>query len=112
MLYFVSEAAVRGAVDQAMVTTVIEQVFKAQGTGHAWNFPVVRESLNHAEAIFGFKAAFDKAAPALSVKAGGLWPGNRERGLPNHLSLLKIHPQTLTLLTASIHNAGRLPVAV
>jgi ornithine cyclodeaminase len=56
--------------------------------GAAANFPVVRERLGHADAIFGFKSGIDRTGPTLGVKAGGLWPGNRARGLANHQSTI------------------------
>ncbi|MBK1669858.1 ornithine cyclodeaminase [Rhodovibrio sodomensis] len=64
----------------------VEQVFAAMGRGDARNFPVVREAIGHAEALFGFKSGFDKAGMALGLKAGGFWPGNADRGLTNHQS--------------------------
>ena len=85
---FLSEADVRRVVTQSSVTAAIEVLYRAIGEGRARNFPVVREPLGHADAIFGFKSGFDSAAPALGVKAGGLWPGNRARGLPNHQSTI------------------------
>lgn len=94
MLY-VSEAAVQQAVGQADVTAAIGEVFVALAGGEALNFPVVRETLNYAEAIFGFKSGFDRSGPTLGVKAGGLWPGNRARGLANHQSTIVLFdPQT------------------
>lgn len=52
----------------------------------ARNFPVVREMLGHADAIYGFKSGFDRKGLALGLKAGGYWPGNVKRGLSNHQS--------------------------
>jgi ornithine cyclodeaminase len=54
--------------------------------GDAYNFPVVREAIGHAEALYGFKSGFDKAGMALGVKSGGYWPGNIGMGIPNHQS--------------------------
>ena len=87
MLY-VSETSVQKALDQAGVTAAIQEAFIALAKGEAFNFPIVRERLNYADAIFGFKAGFDRRAPTLSVKAGGLWPGNRAKGLANHQSTI------------------------
>jgi ornithine cyclodeaminase len=64
----------------------VEQVFAAMARGDARNFPVVREAIGHAEALFGFKSGFDKAGMALGLKAGGFWPGNAAQGLTNHQS--------------------------
>ena len=87
-MYYVSEQAVEQSVSQKDVTAGIERVFIALAQEEAVNFPVVRERLNYADAIFGFKSGFDRSAPALGVKAGGLWPGNRAKGLANHQSTI------------------------
>jgi ornithine cyclodeaminase len=54
--------------------------------GDAYNFPVIREAIGHADALYGFKSGFDRAGLALGVKSGGYWPGNMEKGLANHQS--------------------------
>ena len=87
-MYYVSEEAVRKSVTQEAVTEAIEDVFVALARKSAVNFPIVRETLDYADAIFGFKSGFDRSKPALAVKAGGLWPGNRARGLANHQSTI------------------------
>lgn len=55
-------------------------------TKSAYNFPVVREAIGHADALYGFKSGFDRESLALGVKAGGFWPQNMARGIPNHQS--------------------------
>ncbi|MEM8985207.1 MAG: ornithine cyclodeaminase family protein [Pseudomonadota bacterium] len=87
-MFYVSEQAVEKTVSQAVVTDAIEGIFKALASEAAVNFPVVRETLGYADAIFGFKSGFDKSGPTLGVKAGGLWPGNRAKGLANHQSTI------------------------
>jgi ornithine cyclodeaminase len=57
-------------------------------SGDAYNFPVVREAIGHADALYGFKSGFDKAGMALGVKSGGYWPGNTAKGLTNHQSTI------------------------
>ena len=54
--------------------------------GDAYNFPVVREAIGYADALYGFKSGFDKAGKVLGVKSGGYWPGNMDKGLTNHQS--------------------------
>ena len=94
-MYYVSEEAVERSVTQSDVTQGIERVFIALANEEAANFPVVRERLNYADAIFGFKSGFDRSARALGVKAGGLWPGNRAKGLANHQSTIVLFdPET------------------
>lgn len=87
-MFYVSEGAVRQTVSQAAVTTAVEAVFVSLAAQRAGNFPVVRQALGHADAVFGFKSGFDQDPLTLGVKAGGLWPGNRARGLANHQSTI------------------------
>ncbi|MEM7100130.1 MAG: ornithine cyclodeaminase family protein [Pseudomonadota bacterium] len=87
-MYYVSEQAVQDCVTQAQVTEAISNVFSNLANQSARNFPVVRETLGHANAVFGFKSGFDRDQLNLGVKAGGLWPGNRLRGMANHQSTI------------------------
>jgi len=64
----------------------VRDVFAAMSRGDAWNFPVVREALGHADALYGFKSGFDRAGKVLGLKSGGYWPGNAAQGLTNHQS--------------------------
>ena len=82
----VPEELCQQLVSRADAFTAVEQVFAAMARGDARNFPVVREAIGHAEALFGFKSGFDKAGMALGLKAGGFWPGNATQGLTNHQS--------------------------
>ena len=85
-MYYVSEQMARDLVDQDAVTDAVSDSFVALASDSATCFPVVRETLGHAGATFGLKSGFDRAAAVLGVKAGGLWPGNAEKGMPNHQS--------------------------
>ncbi|MEM1409302.1 MAG: ornithine cyclodeaminase family protein [Pseudomonadota bacterium] len=89
-MYYVSEGTVQKAVKQADVTGAIEKAFLALADGSARNFPVVRETLNYADAVFGFKSGFIKSGPVLGIKAGGLWPGNAAKGIANHQSTIAL----------------------
>ncbi|WP_084396864.1 ornithine cyclodeaminase family protein [Henriciella aquimarina] len=94
-MHFVSEPFITSAVSQDAVTEAIRQVYAAMAGGDATNFPVVRERLGYADAIFGFKSGFDRTTGGLGVKAGGLWPGNAAKGLANHQStILLFDPDT------------------
>lgn len=66
----------------------VEAVFAAMARDHACNFPVVRDSLGHADAIYGIKSGFDRTGLLLGLKSGGYWPGNVERNLTNHQSVV------------------------
>lgn len=82
----VSERDVPALIDVGGAFDAVSAVFAAMASGEARNFPVVREALGHADALYGFKSGFDRKALALGVKSGGYWPGNAQRGLTNHQS--------------------------
>lgn len=94
-LLIVSEAVCQAVIDRASAFTAVESVFAAMAKGDAYNFPVIREAIGHADALYGFKSGFDKAGMALGVKSGGYWPGNAAKGLTNHQStILLFDPDT------------------
>ena len=65
----------------------VEAVFAAMARGDAYNFPVIREAIGHADALYGFKGGFDRSGQSLGLKAGGYWPHNLEtKGMINHQS--------------------------
>lgn len=64
----------------------VEKVFASMAGKTAYNFPVIRESIGHADALYGFKSGFDRESLALGLKSGGFWPGNAAKGLTNHQS--------------------------
>lgn len=82
----VTEQVCQKAMTRADAFSAVSDVFAAMAAGDAVNFPVVREALGHADALYGFKSGFDKAGMALGLKSGGYWPNNFERGLTNHQS--------------------------
>ena len=63
----------------------VEKVFGAMARGDAYNFPVIREALGEGRQ-YGFKSGLDRVGSLLGVKAGGYFPGNAGRGIPNHQS--------------------------
>ena len=71
---------------EALFPEQVEAVFAAMASGDAYNFPVVREAIGHADALYGFKGGFDRSGLSLGLKAGGYWPGNMDKGLTNHQS--------------------------
>ena len=94
MLY-ISEQTAKELVDQAAVTQAVNDAFVGLANNEASNWPIVRETLGYADAIFGFKSGFNRSLPALGLKAGGLWPGNASKGLLNHQStVLLFDPDT------------------
>ena len=85
-MLIVSEATCRAIFGRPEAFRAVEAVFAAMARGDAYNFPVIREAIGHADALYGFKSGFDRAGLVLGLKAGGYWPGNETRGLTNHQS--------------------------
>jgi ornithine cyclodeaminase len=87
-MFIVPEALCRDLISMEDAFDAVEAVFAAMARGDAYNFPVVREAIGHADALYGFKGGFDRAGLTLGVKAGGYWPHNLERhpGVINHQS--------------------------
>jgi len=82
----VSENMCRDLLSIEDAEKAVEGVFAAMARGEASNFPVIREALGHAGALYGFKSGFDRSGEVLGVKAGGYWPDNEKRGFTNHQS--------------------------
>ena len=94
-IIIVSEADCQELISREDSFTAVESVFGAMARGDAYNFPVIREAIGHADALYGFKSGFDKAGMLLGVKSGGYWPGNAAKGLINHQSsILLFDPDT------------------
>jgi ornithine cyclodeaminase len=85
-MLILSEQDARALVGVAQAIEVVEQTFAAMARGQARNYPVVRETVGHQDAVFGVKAGADTARPLLGLKAGGYWPHNAARGVTNHQS--------------------------
>ena len=85
-MIIVPERLIADLVSPEAAFEAVEAVFAAMARGEAYNFPVIREAIGHADALYGFKSGFDRAGGVLGLKSGGYWPGNMERGLTNHQS--------------------------
>lgn len=85
-ILIVSEDMCQEVVGRGDAFTAVESVFGAMASGDAYNFPVIREAIGYADALYGFKSGFDKAGLVLGLKSGGYWPGNADKGLTNHQS--------------------------
>lgn len=85
-MHIVPEKEIGGLMDRAASFEAVEAVFAAMASKDAYNFPVIREAIGHAEALYGFKSGFDRKSLALGLKSGGYWPGNEAKGLTNHQS--------------------------
>ena len=85
-IVIVSEEDCQRLIGRKEAFDAVEAVFGAMARGDAYNFPVIREAIGHADALYGFKSGFDRAGLTLGVKSGGYWPGNMAKGLTNHQS--------------------------
>lgn len=85
-MIIVPERQIAGLLCAADCFTAVEQVFSSMANKTAGNFPVIREAIGHADALYGFKSGFDRESLALGLKSGGFWPGNMAKGLTNHQS--------------------------
>ncbi len=101
-LLIVGEEICADVVSSADAFTAVESVFGAMAKGDAYNFPVVREAIGYADALYGFKSGFDRAGKTLGVKSGGYWPGNMDKGLTNHQSTIFLFDPDTGMLDALV----------
>lgn len=87
-MIIVPEREIAGLISASDCFTAVEQVFASMAKKSAYNFPVIREAIGHADALYGFKSGFDRESLALGLKSGGFWPHNMEKGLTNHQSTI------------------------
>lgn len=87
-MWIVPEKEIAGLMTREAAYTAVEGVFASMAAKSAYNFPVIREAIGYAEALYGFKSGFDKSGLALGLKSGGYWPGNEAKGLTNHQSTI------------------------
>ncbi|MVO14362.1 iminosuccinate reductase BhcD [Parasedimentitalea huanghaiensis] len=85
-MIIVPEREIAGLITREDSFDAVEKVFASMANDAAYNFPVIRESIGHADALYGFKSGFDRAGLNLGLKSGGYWPGNADKGLTNHQS--------------------------
>lgn len=82
----ISEAQVREHLDVDAAYSAVEDAFVALARGQARGFPVVREPLPEASAVFGVKSGACLPRGWLGLKAGGYWSANAAVGRENHQS--------------------------
>lgn len=87
-MIIVPEFRIAGLVSSSECFVAVERVFASMARRSAYNFPVIREAIGHADALYGFKSGFDRESLALGLKSGGFWPGNLDKGLTNHQSTI------------------------
>ncbi|MHB0953760.1 MAG: ornithine cyclodeaminase family protein [Allorhizobium sp.] len=85
-MLIISETLAQELVSIEDAIEAVEETFVAMAGGLARNYPVVREVVGYANAVFGVKSGADVSAPFLGLKAGGYWPQNLSRGYTNHQS--------------------------
>ncbi|TCP63010.1 ornithine cyclodeaminase [Rhodovulum bhavnagarense] len=94
-MIIVPESEIAALISAQDCFEAVEAVLAAMARDQAVNFPVIREALGHADALYGFKSGFDREAAVLGVKSGGYWPANAARGVANHQStVLLFDPDT------------------
>jgi len=90
-----NDQEVAGLVSFDKNLLLIEQAFGDYSLGKSRAFPVIREKVEKHGGIFGIKSGYIEAQDALGFKAGGFWAGNKDKGLPNHQSVIMLfHPST------------------
>lgn len=93
-MWIVPESAIAELVDAQSAFDAVEATFAAMSRADAHNFPVIREALGSGRQ-YGFKSGLDRVGNLLGVKAGGYFPGNAARGIPNHQSTVYLFdPET------------------
>ena len=85
-MYIVPEKEIASLIGREASFDAVQDVFAAMASKDAYNFPVIREAIGHADALYGFKSGFDRKSLVLGLKSGGYWPGNEAKGMTNHQS--------------------------
>ena len=84
-MIIVPEKEIAALMGRAEAFAAVESVFASMSRGDAYNFPLIREALGEGRQ-YGFKSGLDRKGGVMGVKAGGYFPGNADRGIPNHQS--------------------------
>tara|TARA_R110002051_G_scaffold4386_4_gene23387 strand:+ start:4987 stop:5952 length:966 start_codon:yes stop_codon:yes gene_type:complete len=87
-MYILPEKEISALIGRKDSFDAVEKTFASMAAKSAYNFPVIREAIGHADALYGFKSGFDREALTLGLKSGGYWPGNADKGLTNHQSTI------------------------
>lgn len=87
-MLIVPEKEIAALMTRDAAFDAVQGVFASMAARSAYNFPVIREAIGHAGALYGFKSGFDKAALNLGLKSGGYCPGNAAKGITNHQSTI------------------------
>ena len=101
-LLIVGEEICQQIIGRKDAFDAVEAVFGAMARDDAYNFPVIREAIGYADALYGFKSGFDRAGKVLGLKSGGYWPGNMDKGLTNHQSTVMLFDPDTGKLSALV----------
>lgn len=82
-----SREEMRELLTLEVVVPAIEKAFVAFAAGRSLAYPVVRESVEGHQGIFGIKSGYLVDDQVLGLKAGGYWRDNPTRGLTAHQSM-------------------------
>jgi len=100
-MHIVPESLIADLITPDAAYQAVEATFAEMARGAACNFPVVREALGEGRQ-YGFKSGLDRPGALLGVKAGGYFPGNADRGIPNHQSTVFLFDPDSGRLTATV----------
>jgi alanine dehydrogenase len=100
-MLIVPERLIADLISPEAAYEAVEATFAAMSKGAAYNFPVVREALGEGRQ-YGFKSGLDRPGNLLGVKSGGYFPGNADRGIPNHQSTVFLFDPDSGKLTATV----------
>ena len=94
-LTVITEEVVRGIATRELAFDAVSRAFESVAAGRAEILPVVLAQGGPPGSGFGVKSAADLTGGLIGLKVGSYWPGNRERGLPNHGSTtMLLDPET------------------
>lgn len=104
-MLFVSEAETAAIADHAMAYEAVRQALIDVLDPASETFPVVIGHGSEPANVFTIKSAATAALAGLKI--GSYWPGNADKGLPRHNSLILLFDQTRGRIAAAVE-AGKL----
>ncbi|MFE2972442.1 ornithine cyclodeaminase family protein [Streptomyces sp. NPDC059340] len=96
---FISEAESAALISEELAFTAVREALIAAAEG-ADSFPTVLGHGSDSENRFTVKSAASRKLAG--VKIGSYWPGNADRGIPRHNSIVLLFDQTIGRIAATI----------
>ncbi|MFF7888839.1 ornithine cyclodeaminase family protein [Streptomyces sp. NPDC020794] len=96
---FISEAESAALISEELAFTAVREALIAAAEG-ADSFPTVLGHGSDSENRFTVKSAASRELAG--VKIGSYWPGNADRGIPRHNSIVLLFDQTVGRIAATI----------